>query len=233
MDYSDSIRSNAVNFSTVATLTDALHEETLTGWAVFQTTCTYASTSSFTISGDYTTTFTKGTPLKFTNSTLKYANVASSSYSAPNTTVNIIVNADYVLANTTISGVYIARSPGAAGFPGWFNFTSSYTGFSANPTNKSVYKIDGNVCTFMTGNTASGTSNAASYGQTLPIACATIASFSVRTFGTGSDNGSYAPNVFITLSSAATSVAGTLNGGSTNFTASGAKAASFTIVYPI
>ncbi len=55
------------------------------GWMPDASTWTYASASTFTVSGNQTARFQKGTKLKFTQTTVKYAVVASSSYSSPNT----------------------------------------------------------------------------------------------------------------------------------------------------
>jgi len=70
-----------------------------TGWTASADTWTYASASTFTIAGiDRTAVYTKGTRLKFTQTTVKYAVVVSSAFST-NTTVTIAVNTDYTIAN--------------------------------------------------------------------------------------------------------------------------------------
>lgn len=140
------------------------------GWTASSDTWTYASASSFTIAGvDRTTTFTKGTRLKFTNSTLKYAVVASSSFST-DTTVNIIVNTDYVLANATISSPYYSYQISPQGYPTWFNITpttSNFSGFSSIAGYIYKYRVEGASCTVVLH--VQGTSNSASFSFTAPI----------------------------------------------------------------
>lgn len=134
-------------------------------------TWTYASASSFTIAGvDLTATFTKGTRLKFTQTTVKYATVASSSFST-NTTVNIIVNTDYTIANAAISANYYSYQVNPQGYPGWFNWTPTWGGFSANPSAGTIkYSVLGNMVTFYITGVNAGTSNATTFTFTLPVA---------------------------------------------------------------
>jgi hypothetical protein len=83
-------------------------------------TWTYASASTFTVSGDQTAKYTVGTKLKFTQTTVKYAVVLSSSYGAPNTTVTILVNTSYTIANAAISANNHSYVTNPQGWPGWF-----------------------------------------------------------------------------------------------------------------
>lgn len=113
------------------------------GWTDGSTyTWTYASASTFTIAGvDLTTTFTKGTRLKFTQTSVKYAVVVSSSFST-DTTVTIAVNTDYVIANAAITANYYSYQVSPQGYPTWFNDT---TGFDiefggTNATNTTITK---------------------------------------------------------------------------------------------
>jgi hypothetical protein len=97
----------------------------LDGWIDDQfETWTYASASTFTVPGDQTARFTIGTKLKFTQTSVKYAVVLASSYSAPNTTVTIMVNTDYTIANAAISANYHSYATNPQGWPGWFNLTA-------------------------------------------------------------------------------------------------------------
>lgn len=95
------------------------------GWITASDTWVYASPSTFTISGvDRTAIFTKGTRLKFTQTTAKYAVVISSSFST-NTTVTIAVNTDYTIANASITSPFYSHMATPAGYPIYFNDTSS------------------------------------------------------------------------------------------------------------
>ena len=104
-----------------------------TGWIPSPLTWTYASASSFTVVGDVTAILTKGTYLKFDQTTTKYAVVGSSSYSSPNTTVNIIVNTDYTIASAAITNPYYSYAANPQGWPGWFNYSPTWTASSSNP----------------------------------------------------------------------------------------------------
>jgi len=112
----------------------------LDGWIPVTDTWTYASASTFTISGvDRTAVYTKGTRLKFTQTTVKYAVVVSSSFST-NTTVTIAVNTDYTIANATITLPYYSHQDGPAGYPLFFNWTPTYSA-SGSMTYTSVTKV--------------------------------------------------------------------------------------------
>lgn len=107
-------------------------------------TWVYASASTFTITGaDRTGVYTKGTKLKFTQTSAKYAVVVSSSFGGGNTTVTIAVNTDYTIANAAITlPKYTFQEP--ADFPHRFNITlGSYTSgggaFTNQPTTNAAY----------------------------------------------------------------------------------------------
>lgn len=140
------------------------------GWITSSDTWVYASASTFTIAGvDRTTTFTKGTRLKFTNSGTKYAVVVSSSFST-NTTVTIAVNTDYTIANAAISSPYYSYAASPQGYPTWYTFATTYAGFSANPTQVTRFSILGSQCTVLFGAHNEGTSNATTLTMTVPVA---------------------------------------------------------------
>lgn len=97
---------------------------TTDGWTASADTWVYASASTFTIAGvDRTTTFTKGTRLKFTQTTVKYAVVVSSAFST-NTTVTIAVNTDYTIANAAITLPYYSYQACPAGYPNAFTLSA-------------------------------------------------------------------------------------------------------------
>lgn len=99
----------------------------LDGW-IMSPAWAYASASTFTISGDYTSVYKLGVRLRWTQTSVKYGVVVSSSYSAPNTTVTIAVNTDYVVANAAITAQAYSFHTDPIGWPGWFAFTPSFTG---------------------------------------------------------------------------------------------------------
>lgn len=142
----------------------------LDGWTNLILLGTYVSTASFTVPGDLTSILTKGLKLKLTNGTTKYFYVASATYGAPNTTITVVVSANYTLSNGSAITDIQASSGSPAGFPSNFDFAFSATGFSGTPTAEMQYHIDAGhmyiKCRMIT-----GTSNATSLTMAAPIAC--------------------------------------------------------------
>lgn len=199
-------------------------------------TWTYASASTFTVSGDVTAKYHKGTKIKWTQTSVRYGHVASSSYSAPNTTVTIVVNDDYVIANAAISDNYYSYQDRPQGFPTSFTFSPTYTGFSAAPTATLEYMITNGWCHVNLA-TGTGTSNSADFDITMPIAKG-VAGYSYFIIGVF-DNGSWQNVAGIAgLTNSATLELGktisTLAGNAfAGFTTSSTKAAQISIFYPI
>ncbi len=151
-------------------------------------TWTYASASTFTMSGDRTAQFQKGTRLRFTQTTVKYGTVALSSFASSTTTVTIIVNTDYVLANAAISVNSYSQAASPDGYPSLFAYSSTQTGFSGTPTVTAKFAVFGRVCHVFI--QVDGTSNNAAWTWSLPVtslqaeylACV---SYSVAAFASG------------------------------------------------
>lgn len=95
------------------------------GWIPTSATWTYASATTFTVSGDVTATFAKGTKIKLTQTTVKYFYVVSSSYGAPNTTVTVTGGSDYSLADAAITSPFYSYADTPQGFPHWFAYTAA------------------------------------------------------------------------------------------------------------
>lgn len=113
------------------------------GWIESNDTWVYASASTFTIAGvDRTTTYQKGTKLRWKQGGgYKYGVVASSSFST-NTTVTIIVNTDYTIANAAITDNDFSYIESPVGFPSGFAYTP--TGIAAsNVTLTGRYSVRG------------------------------------------------------------------------------------------
>jgi hypothetical protein len=93
------------------------------GWVSFTAASwVRADDGSFTISGNYASTFPSGTKIKYTQSAVvKYAIVVDAVYSAPNTTVRIFVATD-IITNVAITATYFSY-----GFPSDFPAYMSYT----------------------------------------------------------------------------------------------------------
>jgi hypothetical protein len=145
------------------------------GWITCEDTWVYASSTSFTISGkDCTSYMTKGTKLKCTNSGTKYFYITSSSFST-NTTVNVTGGSDYTVANAAITAPSYSYEENPQGFPDWFNYTPTITGFSSNPTTTAYrFAIKGTTVFVTLCEGANGTSNATTKTYTLPITSKTI-----------------------------------------------------------
>ena len=90
------------------------------GWIGANETWTYASASTFTVSGDVTARLSKGTRLRFTQTTVKYAVVVLSAHSGGTTTVTILTNTDYTLANAAITVNSYSYMVNPQGYPDYF-----------------------------------------------------------------------------------------------------------------
>lgn len=154
------------------------------GWTVASDTLVYVSASSFKIASvDRTAIYTKGTRIKFTQTSAKYFVVTSSSFST-DTTVNIAVNTDYTIANATITAPYYSYQVSPQGYPTSFAYTTTLTGFSANPSDVTTrFSIIGNKCTVHAWDSAVGTSNATTKTWTVPVACIAGMQFGSTTWG--------------------------------------------------
>src|SRR5574337_227963 len=79
------------------------------GWWSAAQTWTYASATTFTVSGDVTAKYTIGTKLRLKQGgAYKYFYVIGATYSAPNTTVTVTGGSDYSLANAAITDGYLS-----------------------------------------------------------------------------------------------------------------------------
>lgn len=146
-----------------------------TGWIRSLVTWTYASASTFTVSGDVTAKFPKGTKIKLTQTSAKYFYVVGASYSAPNTTVTITGGSDYTLANAAITSPMYSYAVTPQGFPDWFNWSPTLAGFSANPAGATYqFRIDGKTVFFLIEQPNNGTSNATNFTITMPVTNDTV-----------------------------------------------------------
>lgn len=203
------------------------------GWIHFPTTWTYASATTFTVAGNVTAIFGAGTKLKWTqSSTAYYGYVASSSYSSPNTTVTVAGDA---VLDATISSPYYSYESNPQGFPHWFNYTETWTGFSTAPSGGSCrFCIIGRQGFLHVNRTTAGTSNDTMTSISLPIQAS---SSSVASIGWGQtcDSGSYesTPGRWLVLPTISTLVALLYRQLNTAWTNSGAKNWSGIIIWEI
>jgi hypothetical protein len=89
--------------------------------------------------------------------------------------VTITAGSDYSLDNASVSAPFYSRNLCPQGFPGWFNYSASVTGFSSNPTGN-VYRffIAGNNVTVGIRQTNPGTSNSGTFTISAPVTSANI-----------------------------------------------------------
>lgn len=99
------------------TLGSPLFEGTWDGWMAANETWTYASSSTFTVSGDVTSKYQIGDKLKLTQTTVKYFRITAISYSSPNTTITVSGMVLYSLASATITNPFYSRIETPFGFP--------------------------------------------------------------------------------------------------------------------
>lgn len=142
------------------------------GWIPSTETWTYASASTFTITGDKTSTYSIGDKIKFSNPTVKYFYIVDISYGAPNTTVTVNGGLSYSVANSSITFPNYSKSSSPNGFPGYFKYTMTQnSGFTASPTTEALYTIQGRLITLFY--YVTGTSNSVNFVMNLPFTIGT------------------------------------------------------------
>ena len=157
------------------------------GWHPISATPTYVGATSFTIPGDWTAILKLGVKIRLVNSTTKYGYVLSSSYSSPNTTVNLVPNTSYSLAAGAISELNVSYA-NPPDFPGWLGWTPtvSYAGGTTDPTslviNWARFSMDGRKSTAaIKGTLTKGAGNRTYISVTLPINVAFVNSVGLAT----------------------------------------------------
>lgn len=123
------------------------------GWSLITATWTRIGNHAFTTTGNTTTTYRKGTKVRYKDGgAYEYGTVISSSYADPITTVTLATTTDYAMAEATITDTYISYINDPEGFPPFFNFTPvvSFAGGAGNvePTFSSkaaTFKTAGNL----------------------------------------------------------------------------------------
>lgn len=162
-------------------------------WIPAGETWTRTGDFTFTVTGDLTLKYRKGAKVRYKDGgAYEYGIILTSSYSNPSTTVTLFTNTDYAMASATITDNYISYTENPEEFPQWFNYTVTWTGFSADPTNVvAMYRVTGGtVWGFIRGATAgtSGGGSATTLTATLP--CTSLSSAATRWFATAyTDNG--------------------------------------------
>lgn len=135
-----------------------------TGWVEIQETLTYDSPTTITVASGAPTRYQKGDKLKLTQTTVKYFYIVG----VADTVLTITGGSNYTLEDEAITSPQLSRIENPFGFPGWFNWTPSYTAsgsmtFTSVATSVAIFKLTANeaniICraTGTTGGTASNT----------------------------------------------------------------------------
>jgi len=157
------------------------------GWTPATGSWTYASASTITVPTGAASLYRKGDRIKWTQTTVKYGVIVA----VADTLLTIAVNTDYTVANAAITANYYSHEANPIGYPHWFSFTPTYTGFSVNPTGgNDRFEISNGTLKYVREVSTVGTSNAAGFTIGLPVisAASPIGNF-VGGVGFCTDNG--------------------------------------------
>lgn len=207
------------------------------GWLDVDDTLTYVSATSFSVVGDCTGMYQAGARLRLTQSTTtKYFVVVQASLGVGGvTTVTVTGGSDYSLTSSAISAVGISYQVAPVGWPGWFNWMPSYTGFSANPSGFALFAVTGRVCSVIVRHNTDGTSNGTGLTISLPIPAASYGGAAALTImlAQGKDAGSVlsSPSMVV-VNEGATSAICYKGLAALPWTNSGGKRCSFEGFYP-
>jgi hypothetical protein len=171
----DGAQINHTTLSNIGTYTHAqLDDIDNTGWLLRSETWTRTGDHTFTVSGDLTTTFRKGTKIRYKDGgAYEYGVVGSSSHAAGTTTVNLIPTTDYAMAAATITDKYISYIENPEGYPHIFAYTPTITASSGTYTTVSAtgqFTVIGReiTCSVIITITNNGTAAGSTYA-TLPV----------------------------------------------------------------
>lgn len=139
-------------------------------WVNLGLTHTRISSSSFSLTGDYTDIYEVGRRVKMTGSADGYGTISASSYSAPDTTVTLSTNTvPATLATVSVGIISATNSAVPATLTG--SFTGTLTGCTTSPTATINWARVGNLVTLYFPAQLVGTSNSGAMSITgLPAA---------------------------------------------------------------
>lgn len=144
------------------------------GWIGANETWTFVSSTQFSVTGDQTGKYKFGDKIKLTQTSAKYFYVTASAFTSVVTTVTVNGGTDYTLANATISSPFYSRSHTPVAFPHWFNYATTYTGWTADTPSvqDTRFSISGRSVSVIwtTPSIDNGTSNSTSTSMTVPVA---------------------------------------------------------------
>ena len=165
----------------------------LNGWNLVTETWTRTGNHTFTVAGDLTAKYRKGTKVRYKDGgAYEYGTVISSSYSSPNTTVTLATNTDYVMAEATITDTYISYIENPEGYPQRFTFNVTLSAETNAPnlgttgTFTGVFEIHGKTVIWQATAQTGGTGISAGSGlyvMNLPIAQSSSPGFPIVGYG--------------------------------------------------
>jgi len=203
-----------------------------TGWISVSDTWTYASATTITVPSGATSLYQIGDKLMFTQTTVKYFIIVA----VADTLITVAPSVEYTVANAAISSIAYSRNTNPLGFPDYFTWAPTLTGFSADPTTASYrYSVQGRTCYLIVRQGTAGTSNATTFTMTAPI----TSSSSSNSIG-GAPTWKCIDNTvqlttpgraYISTGTATITVDKDVSGGA--WTGSGTKCVNFELFYPI
>lgn len=201
------------------------------GWTAAGETWVFASSTTFTVAGmDVTAKYSKGTRVKLTQSaTVKYFVVVGSAFGT-DTTVTITGGTDYTFANAAVSANYYSYETNPQGYPGWFNYAPTWTGFSAAPAGTGKFMVVGNACIFRLADTG-GTSNTTAMTVSLPVVALDTTTFSFQSARVQNNTAFPTTSGMVGPDTVNTALTAYLNWAGAAWTASGTKGVGFTYTY--
>lgn len=195
------------------------------GWLVGEA-WTYVSATSFSVASDVTAKYAKGDKIKLTQTSVKYFYITNvSAFGAGITTITVNGGSDYTLANAAITSPFYSKTATPNGFPDWFNWTPTLTGYSSDPTSVvNRFRISGREVQVAIRQAVNGTSNATTMSFSLPVTAATITNMVWKGMAGLVDNGAQLQTTgIISVASAATTANVFRDETATAFTASAGK----------
>lgn len=156
------------------------------GWRPGEETPTYLSSGSMTVASDGTARYRVGQKVRFKQGGgYKYGYLTQ----VASTSVNFNAGSDYTVANAAITDFSTSDEVNPLGFPTWFNYTPTLTGFSANPSYYARFRMVGAMIHVRFNCTGNGTSNATTFAVTVPITATGSSDLWGTTLWSAVDNG--------------------------------------------
>jgi len=189
------------------------------GWLEAKETWAYASATTITVPSGAASKYSKGDKIKLTQTSVKYFYIVG----VANTLLTITAGATYTLVDAAITNNFYSKAASPLGFPGWFDYTPTYTPggamtYTSVTTHLATFSIQGNTChiAILAGGTVGGTPSG-SIAVSLPAASAfgSLGRTACYIFNNGVEGASgfvqFATAVTFYLQAVANFTAGTVN----------------------